>query len=250
VAIQKTEGFVLRREDLRETSVILTVFTRDFGKLKLVSKGVRSPEQRFISAYELFVLDEVVFYEKKKNALCLLSQCELVDFFPGVRGSLERISYAMYFVELLDSVTPPGDRNIKLYELFGNSLRLLSGTASPKRVARIFEIKLLSILGLMPRMRLCVLCGGKPEGGRMNFSVASGGILCEKCARHTSGARSVLAGTVNFISHIESLPFERLKHIKVTKAVGSGVEMLLSSFIKYHLDIRPRSLEFIKQIGV
>ena len=76
MAIQKTQGFVLRRDDLRETSVILTVYTRDFGKLKLITKGVRSPEQRSLSSYELFALDEIVFYEKrKKNIFTYCHRC-------------------------------------------------------------------------------------------------------------------------------------------------------------------------------
>src|SRR4030042_2224165 len=104
MSIQKTRGFVLRREDVRETSVLLTVYTRDFGKLKLISKGARSPDQRFASSYELFALDDIVFYERKKKGFFLLSQCELVSFFPEVSGSLDRICYATYFIELLDFV--------------------------------------------------------------------------------------------------------------------------------------------------
>ena len=67
MSIQKTRSFILNREDIRETSVLLTAYTEDFGKIRLISKGVRSPEQKFISAYELFALDDIVFYEKKKK---------------------------------------------------------------------------------------------------------------------------------------------------------------------------------------
>ena len=250
MAIQKTQGFILRREDVRETSVLLTVYTRDFGKLKLISKGVRSPEQRFVSAYELFALDDIVFYERKKGGFFLLSQCELVSFFPKARAALDRIAYAIYFIELLNFVTSLGDKNTKLYELLLNTLELLSSKASPKRVARIFEIKLLSILGLMPRLKTCASCDKRIEKQRVRFSLSSGGVLCEACFSSDKMARPILAGTINFISHIEELPFDRIKHIKVAKRVGGEVERLLLSFINYHLDIRPRTLGFIEKIGV
>ena len=155
MAIHKTQGFILRREDIRETSILLTVYSRDFGKLKLISKGARSPEQRFVSAYELFALDEIIFYEKKKKNVFLLSQCELIDFSPRIRESLERISYASYFIELLDAVTPFGEKNTSLYGLLEKGILFLSEGASPKRAARIFEIKLLSILGIMPELASC-----------------------------------------------------------------------------------------------
>lgn len=250
MAIQKTKGFVLRREDLRETSVILTVYTRDYGKLKLVSKGVRAPEHRFLSAYELFALDEIVFYEKKKKNFFLLSQCELANFFPKVRSSLERISYAAYLIELLELITPTGEVNSPLYDLLKNSMELLELGASPKRAARVFEIKLLSILGFMPRLISCAGCDGELKAARARFSISSGGVLCDSCSRKSKDARSVLPGTVKFISHIAEAPFNRIKHVKVSKNVGSEVERFLRMFINYHLNIRLKSREFIEKIGV
>jgi DNA repair protein RecO (recombination protein O) len=249
VAIQKTQGFILNREDIRETSLVVTIFTRDFGKLKFISKGVRTAEQRFISAYELFALDDIVFYERRKKGLFLLSQCELVDYFPVIRNSLERMSYAAYFAQFTDAVTPAGEKNEKIYWLLEKSLRLLSGEASPKRVARIFEIKLLSLLGLMPKLRSCAGCDTKVT--RIDrFSVSMGGVLCDACRLKDKGAKSVLPGTANFISHIEQSPFEKIGQVKVAKAVGSEVEGLLRTFIDYHLDVKLKSLEFIWKIGV
>ncbi|MGB2705285.1 MAG: DNA repair protein RecO [Candidatus Omnitrophota bacterium] len=250
MAVQKTQGFVLRKQDLRETSIILTVYTRDFGKLKLISKGVRAPEARFVSAYELLALDDIVFYERKKRSLFFLSQCDLVNYFPKVRESLERLSYAVYFAEFLDAATSACDRNTRIYELLLNSLFLLSSKASPKRVARIFEIKFLSILGLMPRLKTCAACDRAVEKEGVRFSFSSGGVLCEGCFAKDKNAKPVLAGTVNFIAHIEDLPFERIKHIKVSKRVGVEVERLLRGFINYHLDIRLKSMEFIGKVGV
>ncbi|UCD55803.1 MAG: DNA repair protein RecO [Candidatus Omnitrophota bacterium] len=250
MAVQKTQGFILKREDVRETSLALTIYTRDFGKLKLISKGVRSPDQRFVSAYELFALDDIVFYERKKKNFFLLSQCELINFFPKVRESLERISCAAYFVELLNSVTQLGDKNFKLYELLLNCLELLSGKASPKRVTRIFEIKLLSLLGFMPGIKSCVNCDRKLEKAKSRFSLSLGGALCETCFARDKNARSILAGTINFMSHIADLPFDRIRHVKVAGRVGKEVERLLKSFIGYHLEIRPKSMAFMEKIGV
>ncbi len=250
MAVQKTQGFVLRKQDIRETSILLTVYTRNFGKLKLISKGVRAPEARFVSAYELLALDDIVFYERKKKNLFFLSQCDLINYFPRIRESLERLSYAAYFADFLDSATASREKNPRIYELLSNSLFLLSGNASPKRVARIFEIKLLAILGLMPRLRECVSCERVPGKEKARFSFSLGGVLCENCFVKDKSAGPVLAGTLNFISHIRNLPFERIKQIKVSKRVGAEVEKLLRGFINYHLDLRLKSREFIGKVGL
>ncbi len=250
MAVQKTQGFVLRKQDVRETSILLTVYTRDFGKLKLMSKGVRAPEARFVGAYELLALDDIVFYERKKKNLFFLSQCDLVNYFPKVRESLERLSYAAYFAEFLDAATQGNEKNAKIYELLLDSLLLLSDKASPKRVARIFEIKLLSVLGFMPRLKVCAACEAAPGKGKVRFSFSLGGVLCEACFAKDKSARPVLAGTLNFISHIKDLPFGRIKHIKVSRGVGVEVERLLRSFIDYHLDLRLKSREFMRKVGV
>jgi len=250
MAIQRTRGIILKREDVRETSVALVAYTRDFGKIKLLSKGVRGPGHRFLSAYELFALDDIVFYERKRKGFCLLSQSELVDYFPKVRESLERLSYAAYLIELTEAVTPFGEENSAFYDLLEAALGFLSSEASPKRVARVFEIKLLSHLGFMPRLKTCANCN-KPIGKTgVRFSFSMGGVLCEDCIRADKNARLVLAGTINFISHIENLSFDKIRHVKVAKRVGGEVEKLLRSFLRYHLDVRLKSMEFLAKLGM
>ena len=78
MAIQKTEGILLRRQDLRETSLILTFYTRDFGKVKGIVRGVRGPRSACGGGnMEIFALDEVVFYERRKSDIFTISQCDL-----------------------------------------------------------------------------------------------------------------------------------------------------------------------------
>ena len=250
MAVQRTLGVVLKRDEIRETSVLLTVYTEDFGKLKFLSKGVRSPDQKFISAYELLALCDIVFYEKKRKGFLFLSQCELVDFFPKVRESLDKLSYGVYLADLVNSVTPFAEKNKVLYNLLVECLTLLSGKASSRRVARIFEIKLLSTLGIMPSLQACAGCGVDAENKSAGFSFSMGGVLCDKCFSKDKDARPIMAGTVNFIHHIERLSLEKTANIKVSKAVGGEVENILTNFIKYHTDARLRSLDFIRKVGL
>lgn len=246
--IQKSEAIVIRRQDLRETSLILTFYTNDFGKIKGIVRGVRGPHAQYGGgSLEIFARDEIVFYERKKSDVFTISQCDLIEFFNPIRQSLERLAYANYIIELLDSVTSLGDKNKEVFELLLNSLRLLSGESSARRVARIFEIKLLGFIGLMPTLSTCAYCGGKVDMSA-RFSIAHGGLICKSCVDKDRNAVPILAGTVKFIEHIRCLPFEKVERIKVASAVGKELESILRKFLDYHIERRLKSVEFLKEI--
>lgn len=248
MAIQKTEGILLRKNDLRETSLILTFYTRDFGKVKGIVRGVRGPRSAFGGAnMEIFALDEVVFYERRKSDIFTISQCDLVEFFGPIRESLEKLSYATYLIELADSVTALGDKNREVFDLLLNSLRLLAGESSTKRVARIFEIKLLHQLGIMPTLEACVNCSGSVDS-TSRFSLRHGGLICKRCFPSDREARPILQGTVKFIEHIRSLPFERVANVKVASEVGHELERILRRFLDYHIERRLKTVEFLRLI--
>jgi len=246
--IQKSEAIVLRRQDLRETSLILTFYTRGFGKIKGIVRGVRGVRAQYGGgALELFALDEIVFYERKNSDVFTVSQCDLAEFFNPVRQSLERLAYANYIIELLDSVTGLSDKNTEVFQLLLNSIRLLSGESSARRVARIFEIKLLGLLGLMPSLDICAYCGGKTDPSA-RFSIAHGGLICKTCTDKDKNALPIMAGTVKFIEHIQELPFDKVERIKVATAVGKELESVLRKFLDYHIERRLKSLEFLREI--
>ncbi len=249
MSIQNNPGIVLRRQDIRETSIILTFFTRDFGKIKGVLRGVRGPRAAFgQAAYEPFALDDIVFYERKGRDVYTISQCDLSDYFICIRSSLERLSYAAYLTELLDSITGLSDKNPGLFELTLNSLRLLCGDASPRRVARIFEIKLLNLQGLMPNLEACVVCGGG-SGVNPRFSLRNGGLICAKCLDADRMAVSILPGTIKYMGHVRYSDFEKAASVKVAQEVGKELEKLLRGCLDFHIERRLNSLKFIKDIG-
>jgi len=248
MSIQKTDAILLRRQDLRETSLIVTFYTRDFGKMKGIVRGVRGHRAQFGGAsLEIFAHDGLVFYERKKGDIFTISQCDLLEFFARAREDLEKLSQAAYMIELLDSVTTLGDKNADVFDLILNSLKMLNGDASPKRVSRIFEIKLLSLMGLMPSLDQCANCGGAVDG-TSKFSFINGGLVCKKCFNSDRNAVPILQGTVKFIEHIRSNSFEKVARIKVASEVGRELEHILRKFLDYHIERRLKTVAFLKDI--
>ncbi len=247
MAIQTSDAIVLRKQNLRETSLILTLFTQDFGKISGVMKGARGPKAAIGNNPELFSLNNIVFYERRRGNLNSLSQCDLKDFFAPLRSDLEKTIYADYFLELVDAVTIEGDTNKELYDLLLNSLRLLANPVSSKRIARIFEIKLMDLSGFLSDFRNCVNCNGSLTDN-LKFSLHIGGVLCDKCFGKDRQAVKISKGTINFIERVRRSPYEFVTRFKVSQDVGKELELFLRRFVDYHVQRGLNTIKFLKKV--
>jgi len=117
MAINKTEAIVLNKRDFRETSIIASFYTRDFGKMTGLLKGIRQEPGKFASAVEPFSYNEIVFYEKRQSPLHLVSQCDLKKDYRLIKANLERIKKAFLLLELIDVLTAEEDRNENIFDL-------------------------------------------------------------------------------------------------------------------------------------
>ena len=201
----------------------------------------------FLPDTEIFTETELLFYRKKKRPLDLITQCETLNFFLPIRKDIERLTYANYFIELVDIVCGENDPNDRVYRILVEGLGLLTTEASAKRVARIFEIKFLEALGLNPNFEECVECGAT-SFGEIFFSVSGGGVLCGNCRKTDRAAFTISLGTVNFIRKILKSPVGKTLQIKVSREVGREIEALLRRFLDFYLNKQTRSLRFLRYL--
>jgi DNA repair protein RecO (recombination protein O) len=247
MAAQSAEGIILRKFFLRETSYILIVFTKEFGKIRGVLKGVRDPYPQFAGNFEIFTKCQMLFYKKKNKALDLITRCEALDFFLPIRKDIERLTYANYFIELVDVVTGDHDVNEELYNSLDESLRLLATKSSAKRASRIFELKLLKAIGLTPHLEGCVECNA-PISESFRYSASSGGLKCRECVKGDADSLKISLGTIKFMRKIIESPIAKTSQIKVSKEVGKETEKILERFIRYHINRPIKSLRFLGQL--
>jgi len=251
LSTSKTFAFILKTQDYRETSLLVDFFTRDFGKVKGILKGIRDSRGRFGTTLEPFSLNEILFYRRKRGGdLHLVTQAELVDLYDGVRQDLERLGYASYFVELLNEFAEPEDPSPELFDLMKDSLLFLASGASPRRAARIFETKLLDLSGLMPEIRACVSCGASAPSPSF-FNASLGGVQCRECMEKNrpEGGFPISKGAVNFLDHVRRSPVSELYPVKVSQEVGAEVEKTLRRFVDFHLSRKLKTVIFLEKMG-
>ncbi len=247
MAVKKAEGIILRKYLLRETSFLIVLFTKEFGKIRGVIKGIRSPYPQFAGNFEIFNHVEILFYAKKRKLMDLITQCDTIDFFLPLRKDILRLTYANYFIELIDKVTNDYDPNEKMFTLLAETLKKLGTESSAKRISRVFEIKLLTEIGMSPQLEGCVRCG-KEICETSKFDISQGGLVCEKCAPGKDPKSGILLGTINFIKKIQSTDLAKSYQIKVSHQVGVETEMILRDFIRFHVNKPIKSLDFLDRI--
>lgn len=148
----RTEGIILKRTNFSEADKILTIFSKHYGKIKVLAKGVRRINSRRGGNVELFN-QAVLFLAEGKN-FDILTEAQVLNSFRGLRSDLQKIGKAYYVCELVDRLCAEGQENRKVYELLVEKLSEISrlpagrhGQLSDKINLREFEIELLKLLG-------------------------------------------------------------------------------------------------------
>ena len=248
MASQKTLALTLRITDYRETSQIVTVFTRDFGRLSLMSKGAKRKRRGGPGAVDLLQLVELVFIEKHNARLHLLTESRLLADFAGLRARLDRGYAAFFVVELLMGLTEEHDPNPALFEAARRTLERLACTDRPNGVLHAFEVRLLHLAGLLPRLDACALCGGPAAtSGDVLFAATAGGVVCARCAGTVVERVTVSRGAIAVLNKLAVTPLNRVERLRIDGTIARDVRKMLARQWMHILGREPRMLRYLRQ---
>ena len=247
MSIHKVEGIVLKNQPFRSSSLIVTFFTREAGKIRGIVKGVHREGEVRQAGFEIFTRAEIIFYEKKRSDLHLISDATILESNDKIRSRLETIAYGSYFCELADELTEVHDPHPKIFELLRAILEYLS-VIPPGTLATIFEVKLLEEMGLMPYSESCVSCGRKPiEKGY--FSVKLGALLCDGCRSKDGGAPSISpAGLALLRSYSRTDVHGCLKGSHSAHAINE-LRRLVTQFLNSRIGKVLKSKKFLESVS-
>ncbi|MCM8781063.1 MAG: DNA repair protein RecO [Candidatus Omnitrophica bacterium] len=248
MSIHKTEAIVLNRYDSGETSIIANLYTKDFGKIGGILKGIRQDPLRFASRLDLFSHNEIVFYKKRSSALHLISQCDLKNNFDRIRLDLNKVSTAHLMIELLNMIMSQEDKNEEVFNLILDALLELDKGNDADKIATIFKIKLLGLSGFRPHFESCVSCGSKLDA-QAKFSLMLGGLLCQRCHKRDIKARPIFRGTIASILHIQKNIFRDNLTLGMNPLIKKELCMILNAFINNHLGKELKVQRFIDKVG-
>ena len=238
--IEKTRGFIIKRKVYRDTSLLLTVYTRDFGKIEGIVKGARRMEDygRYDGIIDLFSNYEIVFYPRK-SSLALFVQFYLMESYWDIIKEYPDFSMVCSGIELLDYITQPYEANFQIYNLLAF---FLNEFYSQRRdvVFYAFIIKLLKFSGFNPQINRCFKCRNKIQY-RGYFSVQKGVLVCLKCGLKEDNLIPVSSGAVKSINFLERASYANIKRLLLAPDIEEEIRKIIVKFVSYHISFIPKS---------
>lgn len=194
MAAENAQAIVIRAVPFGETSSVVSIFTREFGKLRALAKGAWRPKSGFDAALDLLSICQVLVLRKSSGGLDLLTEARLDHRF-RVGRSMAAFHGGMEVAELLDALTADADPQPELFDVAEKTLLALSGYDGPDRAVRSLlvhaQLTMLRFVGHAPALVACAECRTRLEPqGRFAFGMLDGGGLCPRCRQ---GKRSVVS---------------------------------------------------------
>ncbi|WP_126427737.1 DNA repair protein RecO [Brevibacillus marinus] len=242
----KWEGIVIRTTDYGEANKVLTLYTREHGKLGVMARGAKKPRSRLAAVSQLFTHGFFLCKAGPGTGMADLSQGDIVESYRDLRQDLTRTAYAAYIAELTDRLSEERVANPFVFHLLSLTFRYLDEGKDPEILSRIFESKMLAVAGIRPHLHSCTQCNREAEP--YVFSVTQGGLLCPACRASDPYALTISPSVWKLLRLFQLFDLERLGEIDVKPSTRSQLKQTLHRFMDEHLDLRLKSRAFLEQL--
>jgi len=242
--LQKCEGIILRTTDYGETNKIVTLFTREWGKIGVMARGAKKPKSRLAAITQPFTYGS--FLVQKGNGLGNLQQGEIITPLRSIREDIFLTAYACYMIELTDRSIDEKKSNPFLFELLFQSLNYLNEGYDPEILKNIFEMKMLNTLGHYPVLNQCVICGRNE--GQFSFSIKEGGIICHLCLNKDPYHIKLSSATVKLLRIFYFFDLNRLGNISVKPETKAELKKVIDGYYDEYSGLYLKTKKFIDQL--
>ena len=246
MALLKTEAVVLKGWNLGETSKILSLYTRDFGKIKVVAKGGRGPKSQFKGCLEPLTHIRVIYYDKRTRDLQLLSKVDLIDPHFHIIGDMKRTTLGLAAVELVHRAVAGEEPIPKVFDLLVNVLQTIdNGNGFLEGILWFFEGHFIDLMGYKPTWDTCLNCGKSLGAGGGFFQPQSGGLLCNRCG--SSGGGLVVGGeTLEILYWLQRGNLNDVDSLEPSPSQKAEIRRMFDRYFKTHID----HMGSLKSLGI
>lgn len=240
------KGIVIREVNTGEADKIITVLTAEEGKISVAAKNARRAKSSLSSGSQLFAYSDYMLFKGKE--LYNMSSCEVIEPNYEIRNDIVKLTYCSHILELVSDNVQEGEPSEEVLRLLLNTLYVISKTNRPLNlVTRVFELRLMSLLGYEPHVINCVNCG-KAQDEDMFFEFDSSGIVCRDCLNLKARYIAVLPGTVKALKYIMYINPQKLFNFSLSEESIKELGEISKRYIKEHLGKEYKKLDYLKQL--
>ena len=242
-----TQGIVLRAVKYRDKDLILTIFTRKYGKVSAIAKGAQGQKRRFLSASQLFSYNN--YNLRKQKDMFTLYQADNIKSFYNISMDFESFSYASFIIKLVEANIVEGQPNNRLFELLAQTLFLYSEKIDNKNlVLDAFLLKFVDYMGYRPNLDRCTICGNNNLKYAV-FSVEDGGLVCNNCNTKEKFFIKLDQTTISLMQYILNNDIIVCSKAKVAEVLVRELFSLLKIYlVNYFENVSFKSLDLLKTL--
>ncbi len=251
MSLKKAHGIILWSRKQGETSKILSLYTREFGKLHVMAKGSRGIKSKYLGSLETYYFISIVFYHKENRSMHYLSDVSLEEAFPHLHQRLGKLALASVPCEIIEKSEIDEHAHPQLFQHVLDTLYALEKAEKGlKNIIRSFMIKFSSLAGFEPDFSQCMFCHKQEIHNVAHFSLKHGAYACADCAHELEAVHLLSAEALRLMRWLSQVPISRACEAKVSKTAGEQAEQLLVNYMRYHIESinNLKSLEYVKQL--
>ena len=240
------EALTLKKSPMGEADLLVTLFTRDQGKVRAVAKGARRSTSRLVGHLE--PLTQVQLSVAHGRSLDYISQAQVIGNFISLKSDLTAVSNGFYVAELVDGFGQESSPNQPLYRLALETLQCMDQHLDSQWPLRYFELHLLRVSGFMPELYRCVECRKTLTPDQHRLSPAVGGTLCPDCRPEGVHVRSLSLRALKVLRLLDRGQLPEIVSMKLDSPLAAELESLTGGAVKYWLEREIRSKSFVDQL--
>jgi DNA repair protein RecO (recombination protein O) len=243
----RAQAVVLRHKDWGEADRLLTLFTREQGKVRALAKGARKVTSRKAGHLEPFTYATLQL--AKGRDLLIVTQAETVNAFLGIGEDLVKTGYASYVLELLDRFTYEEDSgHPSLFKLLVDTLDRLEKEADAWVAVRYYEMRLLDYTGFRPQLFECANCEREILPEDQFFSFTAGGAICPRCGQGLPNLVKISVETLKYLRHFQRSSYRDASRARPSSEVQKEAETLMQGYFTSLVERELHTPGFIKRV--
>lgn len=238
--IEKVEGIVINEKAYGETSKIINVITKEYGIIGIIAKGARTLKSEFrVSTAKLSYAYFNIIY--KEGKLSTLVSADIINPFKSIIKDINKISYAVYILELSEQVVKQTNQNI--FDLMLSGLIKINEGYDPLIIMNIIELKYLDYLGVMPVLDRCSVCGS--TNNIVTLSSDKGGYVCKNCH---STEKIISEKAIKLIRLFYYVDISKISKLEIGDVSKKEINDFLDMYYDRYTGLYLRSKTFLKNL--
>lgn len=238
--IEKVEGIVINEKAYGETSKIINVITKEYGIIGIIAKGARTLKSEFrVSTAKLSYAYFNIIY--KEGKLSTLVSADIINPFKNIIKDINKISYAVYILELSEQVVKQTNQNI--FDLMLSGLIKINEGYDPLIIMNIIELKYLDYLGVMPVLDRCSVCGS--TNNIVTLSSDKGGYVCKNCY---STEKIISEKAIKLIRLFYYVDISKISKLEIGDVSKKEINDFLDMYYDRYTGLYLRSKSFLKNL--